>query len=93
MDIKEESMGGMIKFRGVKRHTNSLSLFLFTQPAGQNRAMIVPDEAHLTLVSEVMSSSGRQQHFFITLFHSAWPSVCLSVCEAIFSHSFPSLSV
>lgn len=44
-----------------------------TQPAGRNRAMIVP-EAHSTLVSEVMSSSGKQQ----LLYHPA--SLCLSPC-------------
>lgn len=80
---KEENKGGMMKFRGVKRASDT-----HTQPGEQNRALIVSEEANLTLVSEVMSSSAKQQRFFITLLHSLCASVCVFVCPSNFSHSF-----
>lgn len=39
----------------------------FTKLVEQNRALIVPEEASLTLVSEVMSSGKKPKAFFITL--------------------------
>lgn len=51
----------------------------------QNRAPIVPEEANLTSVSQVMSSSAKQQHSFITRLHSLCASVCVFVRRSIMS--------
>lgn len=87
---KEQTKGGMMKFRSVEgegdicpllqhRHTHTHS----TRAAGQNRALIVLEETNLTLVSEVMSSSAKQQRFFIALLHSLCASVCVFVCGCL----------
>lgn len=56
-----------------------------TRAAGQNRALIVLEETNLTLVSEVMSSSAKQQRFFIALLYSLCASVSLFVDAFYFS--------
>lgn len=79
----------MMEFRGVEErvtrsHTHS------SHPGEQNRALIVPEEANLTLVSEVMSSSAKQQHFFITILQSL--CACLSLLFLFCLTCSPSIS-